>query len=101
MAKRSTKQVTEEIYNEIISRKFEKYVKEIGMEIENSIFVHGEYDWIITFIAEDIRLTKKCVDKFSEIHPGFIEKSTLLQTMMFVKKQYVPNPKKSKLKEYF
>ena len=100
MAKRTSKPVTDDIRNEIISREFEKSMKSLGIELESSFYVHGEYDWVMTFTADDIKHAKKLADKFYEIHPGFIEKASLLQTIMFIKKQYILNPEKSKLKEY-
>jgi len=100
MAKRTSKPVTDAIRNEIITREFEKSMKDLGIELESSFYVHGEYDWVMTFTAEDIQHAKKLADKFYEIHPGFIEKASLLQTIMFIKKQYILNPEKSKIKEY-
>ena len=100
MAKRTTKKVEDDTINEIVSRKLEKVVAEIGITIENSSYVHGEYDWVITFTAEDIRQAKKFSDTFVAMHPGYIEKVTIMQTLMCIKKQYVLNPEKMKLKEF-
>jgi len=99
MAKRTMKKVNEDITNEIVSRKFEKMVNELGIMIESSYFIHGDYDWVITFYAEDIRAAKKLADLFSEIHPGFIEKATIMQCLMFIKKQFILNPEKMKIKD--
>jgi DNA-binding Lrp family transcriptional regulator len=100
MAKRTTKKVEDDTINEIVSRKLEKVVAEIGITIENSSYVHGEYDWIITFTAEGIRQAKKFSETFVAMHPGYIEKVTIMQTLMCIKKQYVLNPEKMKLKEF-
>jgi DNA-binding Lrp family transcriptional regulator len=99
MAKRTMKKVNEDITNEIISRKFETMVTELGIKIESSYLIHGDYDWVITFYAQDIRTAKKLADLFSESHPGYIEKATIMQCLMFIKKQFILNPEKMKIKE--
>jgi len=100
MVKRSTKKLDEATANKIISRKLEDLVAGIGITIESSSYVHGEYDWVLTFTAEDIRQAKKFCDSVVALHPGIIEKITILQTLMFIRKQYILNPDKSKLKEF-
>jgi DNA-binding Lrp family transcriptional regulator len=100
MVKRTTKQLEEATADRIISRKLEDLAAEIGITIESSFYVHGEYDWVITFAAEDIKHAKKFSDSVVALHPGIIEKITIMQTLMFIRKQYVLNPDKKKLKEF-
>ncbi|MCX6663993.1 MAG: Lrp/AsnC family transcriptional regulator, partial [Euryarchaeota archaeon] len=100
MVKRTTKQVEENTLDKIISRKLEDLAAELGVTIESSSYVHGEYDWVITFTAEDIKQAKKFSNSLVAFHPGVIEKITIMQTLMFIKKQYVLNPDKKKLKEF-
>jgi hypothetical protein len=100
MAKKTNKQLPGKIYDDIISRKFEKHAKELGITIENSFYVHGEYDWAITFTAKDILQAKKVTDSFVETYPDYIQKTTIMQTLMFMRKQYVLNPDRKKLKDF-
>jgi DNA-binding Lrp family transcriptional regulator len=100
MVKRSTKQLKEATAERIISRKIEDIAAEIGITIESSFYIHGEYDWVITFTAEDIRQAKKFSDSVVAFHPGIIEKITIMQTLMFMRKQYILNPDRKKLKEF-
>ena len=100
MVKRTTKQLEEKTADKIISRQLEDLVAELGITIESSSYVHGEYDWVITFTAEDIKQAKKFSDSVVAFRPGVIEKVTILQTLMFIRKQYILNPDKSKLKEF-
>ena len=100
MIKRTTKKLDEATANKIISRRLEDLVAEIGIMIETSAYVHGEYDWVLTFTAEDIKQAKKFCDSVVALHPGIIEKITIMQTLMFIRKQYILNPDKSKLKEF-
>ena len=100
MVKRSTKQLKETTAERIISRKLEDIAAEIRITIESSSYVHGEYDWVLTFTAEDIIQAKKFSDSVVALHPGIIEKITIMQTLMFIRKQYILNPDKSKLREF-
>jgi len=100
MLKRTSKQLKEGAIDRIISRRAEDLLIELGGTIESSAYVHGEYDWVVTFAAENIVQAKKYSDTLIQLHPGEIEKVTLLQTMMFIKKQYVLNPDRKKLKDF-
>jgi hypothetical protein len=44
MVKRTTKQLEKAITNKIISRKLEDISLDLGVNIESSFYVHGEYD---------------------------------------------------------
>jgi len=100
LVKRSTKELDETTVNKIVSRRLEDLVAEVGITIENSFYVHGEYDWVLTFTAKDIKQAKKFCDSLIGLHPGVIEKVTIMQTLMFVRKQYILNPDRKKLKEF-
>jgi len=100
MIKRAMEKIDEKVVDIIISTKAEDIAKELGITIESSFYVHGEYDWIMTFTAEDVRQAKKFCDSLVALHPSGTEKITILQTLMFIRKQYILNPDKSKLKEF-
>jgi len=100
MVKRAPKQLQKGTADKIISRRAEVLAKEIGVTIENSFYVHGEYDWVFTFTTKDIKQAKKFCDSLVKWHPGEIEKVTIMQTLMFIKKHYVLNPDRKKLKEF-
>jgi Lrp/AsnC family transcriptional regulator, leucine-responsive regulatory protein len=100
MVKRSMKKHDEKTVDSIVSRKWDDVTAEIGVTIESSAFVHGEYDWILTFTAKDIKQAKKFSDLLIAQYPGVIEKITIMQTLMFMRKQYVLNPDRKKLKEF-
>lgn len=100
LMKRTTKKLDEKTVNIIISRKIEELVSEIGVAIESSYYVNGEYDWIITFTAQDIVQAKKLCESLLALHPGVIDKTVLLETLFFVKNHYILNPEAKKLKEF-
>ena len=100
MIKRTMEKIDEKVVDIIISTKAEDIAKELGITIESSSYVHGEYDWVLTFTAENIRQAKKFSDSVVALYPSGTEKITILQTLMFVRKHYVLNPERKKLKDF-
>jgi DNA-binding Lrp family transcriptional regulator len=100
LVKRSTKKLEEKTVDIIISRELEDLISELGITIESSLYTHGEYDWVITITAQDIRQAKKFSNSLITVHLGVIEKITIIQTLMFIKKQYILNPEKTKLRDF-
>ena len=92
MAKRTPGQVEEKTVDKIIQRELEHRAAEIGITIESSAYVHGDYDLVITFTAEDIVQAKMLSNSLNLLHPNKIEKVSIIQTLMFIKKQYILNP---------
>ena len=82
------------------SRKVEDFALDFDTFIESSFYVHGEYDWIITFVTKDINHALKFSESVLAQNPGIIERVTILQTMMFIRKHYILNPDRKELKEY-
>ncbi len=100
LMKRSMNPLNEKIIENIISRKIEKMALDFGVSIESSYYVHGEYDWILTFTAPNIKQAKKVCDSLIRLNPGIIERSILLETLFFVKRNHILNPDVNKLKEF-
>jgi hypothetical protein len=56
--------------------------------------------FVVEVEAQDIQQAKKYVDTIVGQHSNQIGKITLLQTLMFVKKQYILNSNRKKLKDF-
>jgi Lrp/AsnC family leucine-responsive transcriptional regulator len=100
LIKRTTTRLDEKTINIIISRKLEEMVSDMDVTVESSYYVHGEYDWILTFTATNIVHAKKFCESLLTLHPGVISKTSLLETLFFVKDHYILNPESKKLKEF-
>ena len=100
LLKRSTKSLPTETADRIVSRRGENILTEIGGNIETSALIHGDYDWFVSLTAKDIVQAKKYTDTLIRLHPNEIDKVTLLQTMLFIKKQNILNPRREQLKEF-
>lgn len=100
LVKRSNKKIDETVVDQIISRKIEDLIHNLGITVENSFYTHGEYDWIITFTANDILQARKFADTLTILNKDIIQKIVIVQTLMFIRKQYILNPERTKLKQY-
>jgi DNA-binding Lrp family transcriptional regulator len=100
IAKRTSNKIDEKIIDTIISRKLEDVAAKLGVTIESSCYVHGEYDWVLTATTEDIIHAKKFSDLLIRQYPGLFEKITILQTLVCIKKQFILNPEREKLKNF-
>lgn len=100
LIKRTIKKLDEKTVDIIISRKLDDIVSEIGVAVESSYYVNGDYDWVLTFTAQDIVQAKKFCESLLGLHPGVIEKITLLETLFLMKNHHILNPESKKLKEF-
>jgi len=97
LIKRAMKPLDKKIFDKLDSIKIEDVASDPRVTIESSCFVHGNYDWIISFTAKDITQAKKFCNMLSIGFPGSIEKIDLLQTLYFVRKHHIFNPDRRKL----
>jgi len=100
LIKRSNKPLEEKTADIIAKRRLDDLVLKMGMAVESSYFVHGKYDWVVTFTAQDIRQAKKFSEVVLNLHPGVIQEIDLMQTLYFVKKYHTLNPDAKKLKDF-
>ncbi len=100
LIKRTSLPLTEKLANTIVVRKIEDLVPTTKVRIESSYYAHGEYDWIITFTAENIQQAKKFCETLNKIYQGHIKELHLLETMFSIRKQGILNPEAQKLKEF-
>lgn len=100
LVKRTNIPITEELADIIISRKLEKLVPNASIRVENSLYVHGVYDWILSFTARDIKQAKIFCEIFNSTYQGYIAELNLLETMFPVVKQGVLNPDVKRIKEF-
>jgi DNA-binding Lrp family transcriptional regulator len=99
IAKRTSNKIDEKIIETIISRKLETAAAELGIIVENSYYIHGEYDWILTATGKDIIDAKRFSDLLMKQYPNIFQSITIMQTMFVIKKQYVLNPEREKLRK--
>lgn len=99
LLKRKQKGFEEKIVDTLLSRTFEDTVSKMGIIIETSSYIHGEYDWITTFTASGIRQAKQFCNSVQIAYPNVFERFVLIETLFNIKKQNILNPDAKKLKE--
>lgn len=97
LIKKTSQPLGTTIVEKIDSITLEEFVSEMDVTIESSYFVHGNYDWLITIIAPDIKHARKFCEALFKAFPGAIEKLEVLQTLYAVRNHYIFNPDRKKL----
>ena len=100
LIKRTTTPLTKDLAEKIIKREVEKSAEAEGITIESSFFVHGNYDWIICFTAENIKYAKKFCDIIQKAYYGYIADLALLENLFSIRKNNLLNPNKEELKDF-
>jgi len=101
LVKRNSKPFSKEIVDDIMKGHLGDRLPEGDIEIDDALFVHGEFDWIISFTAPDVKMMKKFCDKLMFIFGDFIESYSVLETIISVRKEGIKNPSAKKLADYF
>jgi DNA-binding Lrp family transcriptional regulator len=89
-----------DILDIILSREAERIAEELDVFIFSSSYLHGSYDWQITFRAEDIRIAKKFCEKLNRLYQTHVGEIMLIEEIFAVKYCGVRNPDIKKLKEF-
>ena len=100
LLKRTIEPIDEETVDSIAFSRLEKDYHEIGITIESSYYIHGEYDWALIFTAKDLKHAKKLSALLLAKYPGIIGKVNLMQILYSQRSHYIVNPNKKKLREF-
>lgn len=101
LIKRTTKGVTEDALKTITNRELKKKMEDEDIILEDSYFIHGPYDWLISMTAPDIRQVKKFTELFNQLFKDYIAKIDILEVIFPVEKNGIQNPNLKKIKELF
>lgn len=97
MLKRSGASMDEKILELFTSQQM---LDDLGVTIENIFYMHGEYDWILSFTASDIREAKKFCETILKSYPRMFTRMSLMETLVTVRKHNVANPNAKNLMEF-
>jgi DNA-binding Lrp family transcriptional regulator len=99
LMKRNAQKINQKIVEILLSRELEEAVTKLGITIETSSYIHGDYDWFATFLAPDIISAKKFCELVKTTYPEVFQKIDLLETLFDIKRQNILNPDASRLKD--
>jgi DNA-binding Lrp family transcriptional regulator len=91
--KRTTNPLKKEVIEDVTKGFLEESFPEGNISIENVLYVHGDYDWIISFTAPDTLTMKKFCDKLIKKFGDYIESYSEHQTIIPIRKHGIKNPK--------
>ena len=101
LLKRTEQPIKKGVIDKIINRELVKETSESGVEIMNSTYTNGSYDWVICFNATDIKEAKQFVEGLRKVFKGSITDVQLLEKMFTVEKSGIQNPGIDGLREFF
>jgi DNA-binding Lrp family transcriptional regulator len=102
LIKRSQKPATEEKINIMINRDLKKTAAEQGVEIEDSYYVHGFYDWFMCITAPDIKQVKAFCNSISKVFNGsYLSNIHILDVLFPIERNGFNNPNLEELKDFF
>jgi DNA-binding Lrp family transcriptional regulator len=90
--KRTTQPANKNIIDEIAFKKLDDVFNDLTLRIESIYYVHGCYDGVISFWADNLVTAKKFINHFSIHMQGLIENIELLETIFPIRKQTIKNP---------
>jgi DNA-binding Lrp family transcriptional regulator len=87
--------------NKIIKTSSDEIGKKVGVTVHTNCYLHGIYDWIFWFTAEDIRQAKKFSELIASHFSPYIREIHLLEEIFPLKKCQVLNPNLENFKNLF
>lgn len=97
---KKTNKPLEQLADLIISRDIEKKSKDLGIIIQTSQYLHGDFDWQLSIAAGNIKYAKKFCEILVTMYGEYIGDLVLLEALFAVKQFGLTNPYIKKIKEY-
>jgi DNA-binding Lrp family transcriptional regulator len=82
LVKRTSLPLSEDIVKKLPVGKFTDLLPEINIKIKDTLYVHGYYDWVITFTADNISKAKELCNRILEGYSKYIESVELLELVL-------------------
>jgi DNA-binding Lrp family transcriptional regulator len=99
LLKRTMEKFDDTKMDDMISKKFKQLYEPLGVRIESTYYIHGEYDWVVIFTAPDLLQAKKFSTILFDHYPGYAKKVNIMEILFTGRAHYVLNPDQSKLRE--
>jgi hypothetical protein len=85
--------------NDVVANQFMPLYEPLGVRIESSYYIHGEYDWALIFTAPDLLQAKKFSKILFDHYPGYAEEVNIMEILFTGRAHHILNPNQSKLRE--
>jgi len=101
LIKRSNKPIDKDLINKIARRDVLKKTTKIEVELVNSTYTNGAYDWVMCFTAKDIKNAKRFAEYTKQVIEGYASEVQLLEEMFVMQRCGIQNPESQKIKDFF
>ncbi len=85
--------INNELEKNLITGKFDSLAQKHNIIIKDNLWLHGSFDGMISFYAENIRKAKQFHEIILSTYDGNITDAQLLEQMIVIKKDGFTNPK--------
>ncbi len=100
LLKRSLAELAKKSADDLAVNRLEHAYAQVGVNIQSSYHLHGEYDWCIIFTAPDIIHAKNFCNYILKRYPGIIANLSLTQILFAEREHYVLNPNPMQLRDF-
>ncbi len=87
------------IEKNMVERTINKSGEYMGVTVKDGFWVNGNYDYIVSFIAENLKKAKSFQENFIQTYIGYISEIQLLENICTIEKDGFVNPKIIKTKK--
>jgi len=96
LIKRTSNPIDDDILNKLPLSSGMDMLPDLKNKLQDTYYVHGKYDWVITFIADDISDAKDFCNKILKFYNKYVERLDLLETVGPLRKNgfRIPEDKK-------
>jgi len=101
LGKRNPRPIPMDMIDIVIKGKFEKLAKKNNCILDSTFYLNGEYDFLSSFKAPNLKEAKKFQEEFNRIYEGYIEKTKILEVLFPLRINDTMNPEIEKLAELF
>jgi len=100
LLKRSLAELEKKSADDLAVNRLEHAYAQVGVNIQSSYHLHGDYDWGIIFTAPDIIRAKNFCNYILKRYPGIIANMSLIQILFAEREHYVLNPNPMELRDF-
>ena len=100
LVKRSTVPFDEDILKRIQTSRETDFVPNVDVKSIASLYVHGNYDWIVSFTAKDISIAKDFCNKLIKYYNKYINNIELLEVVTPIRMNGLIIPSEKEMKQF-
>ena len=101
LIKRTNKPFSEKTVDKIVKREVRKVMENIEVNVLDSSYVHGPYDWVLSITAKHIKQVKKFSEILHTMFKDYISDLQVLEVVFPIEKSGFDNPNREEFREYF